>query len=251
MMKKRSVLIFIALCLSHLASLGQRLADHNTLGWLGSFNTIHISKQTSVWLEYQWRRDNVITHWQQSLARAGVQYHFKNGVSVMAGYGYIISFPYGDFPAGPHHVPEHRIFEQLSWNGNVGRVLINHRTRLEQRFVGKIDQKATEREVSDWNYLNRVRYQIRPTVPLNHKTMQDKTWYAAAYDELMIGFGKNVNQNIFDQNRLGVLAGYQFNKTFRAEAGVFNQIVQQGAPVAGQQVYQYNNGLLVNFYINR
>jgi hypothetical protein len=27
-----------------------------------------------------------------------------------------------------------------------------------------------------------------------------------------MGFGKNVNENVFDQNRLAILLGYRFNK---------------------------------------
>lgn len=226
----------------------QRLADHNTLGWIASFNTIQLNKKFSLWLEYQWRRDHVITDWQQSLLRSGIQYQFNNGVSVMAGYGYIITYPYGDFPAGTYTVPEHRIFEQLSWNDNIGRLGLNHRVRLEQRYLGKIDQKAASYKLDDWVYLNRVRYQLRATYPLNKPQMRKGTVYMAAYDELFIGFGKNVNQNVFDQNRIGLLAGYQFNKTFRAEGGWFNQTVQQSGEIGNREVYQYNNGVVLNLY---
>lgn len=229
----------------------QRLSERNALGWYASFNTIYLTKKTSLWLEYQWRRDNIITDWQQSLARTGIQFHFKNDISAMIGYGYIVSFPYGDYAAGPYHIPEHRIFEQLVWNSNLGRVALNHRLRLEQRFVGKIDQKAAEREVADYRYMNRVRYQMRAAVPLNHKTMQDKTWYLVSFDEIFIGFGKNVNQNIFDQNRIGLLLGMQYNSNVKAEIGYFNQTVQQGSLVAGKEVFQYNHGLMLNLYLTK
>jgi len=231
-------------------STAQRLSDNNTIGWFCSLNTIQVSKKFSLWVEYQWRREHVITDWQQSLFRTGIQYGFKNGVSALVGYGYIITYPYGDFPAGPYTIPEHRIFEQLVWNDAIGRVGLNHRIRLEQRYVGKIDQQASDYKVSDWTYLNRARYQLRATIPLNNKKLEDKTFFAAAYDELFIGFGKNVNQNIFDQNRIGLLLGYQFNKTFRIEAGFLNQTVQQGGEINNREVYQYNNGLIVNVYTN-
>ncbi len=227
----------------------QRLSDQNALGWYASFNTIHLNKKLSLWLEYQWRRDQVITDWQQSLARTGIQYHFDNGMSAMLGYGYIVTYPHGDYPAGPHPVPEHRIFQQLVWNDAIGRVGLNHRFRVEQRFLGKINQSLPEREVQDWSYMNRIRYQLRATVHLNNKTMQDKTWYLAPFDEIFIGFGKNVGQNVFDQNRIGLLLGYQLNKNFRAEAGYFNVTVQQGGLVNGHEVFQYNHGLMANLYL--
>ncbi|HRO44093.1 MAG TPA: DUF2490 domain-containing protein [Flavipsychrobacter sp.] len=228
----------------------QRLSDNNNIGWFCSLNTIQLNKKFSLWLEYQWRSDNLVTDWQQSLFRTGIQYNFKNGVSALVGYGYIITYPYGDYPAGPYTIPEHRIFQQLVWNDAIGRVGLNHRIRLEQRYLGKIDQKAPEYKVDDWTYLNRVRYQLRATVPLNKKKLEDKTLFAAAYDELFIGFGKNVNQNIFDQNRIGLLLGYQFNKTLRIEAGFLNQTVQQSGEIGNREVYQYNNGAIVNIYTN-
>jgi len=229
----------------------QRLNDPNTIGWYNTFGTIYTGKKQkmSVWLEYQWRRDNVITNWQQSLTRVGLQYHFKNNVSALLGYGYIITFPYGDYPAGRYHIPEHRIWQQMVWNGNVGRIAINHRLRLEQRFIGRVNQAAPEHTITDWVYLNRVRYQLRATIAINRKKMEDNTWYIASFDEIFIGFGKNVNQNVFDQNRISVLAGYQYNKMFRAELGAFNQTLQQSSLVGGRQVYQYNSGLIMNAYI--
>ena len=118
-------------------------------------------------------------------------------------------------------------------------------------MLGKIDQNAADYAVTDWTYLNRVRYQLRLAYPLNHKKIENKTWYLAAYDELFISFGSNVNQNVFDQNRIGLLGGYQFNRMFRVEAGYLNQNVQQASLTGGRQVYQYNNGAIVNLYFTK
>ncbi len=248
--KRIVYLLLLCLVLVHNTTTAQRIKDPNAVGWYNVFGTISANKNISLWLEYQWRREEVITNWQQSLARVGLQYNFKNNVSAMLGYGYIVTFPYGDYPAGKYHIPEHRIFEQLVWNDNIGRLYLNHRLRLEQRFVGKVNHAASEFTLTDWLYMNRARYQLRAAIPLNHKKLEDNTAYIAGYDELFIGFGKNVNQNIFDQNRIGLLGGYQFNKRVRAEAGVFNQTVQQGGLISGQEVFQYNYGIMANLYLN-
>jgi hypothetical protein len=248
---KKLVSAILIILLTTPAFAQTRISDPNTIAWFNSFNTIYLKKNISLWLEYQWRREGPVQNWQQSLARGGVQYHFKNGMSAMAGYGYIITYPYGDYPAGPYSFPEHRIFEQLVWNSEIGRVQLSHRLRLEQRFLGRIDQKAPEYTLQEWVYLNRARYQVRATVPLNHKKMQDKTWYIAAFDEIFIGFGKNVNQNVFDQNRISALVGYQYNRSVRVDAGWFNQTLQQPALVDGKQVYQYNNGFSLNLYLTK
>jgi hypothetical protein len=129
--------------------------------------------------------------------------------------------------------------------------MLNHRGRLEQRFLGVLDPAATEeRSIKKWNYQNRVRYQIKATLPLNNATLVNKTLYAAAFDEILIGFGKNVNANIFDQNRIAVLIGYKLNKVLTFELAAFNQTVQQPAQVNGKSVYQYNNGAMFNAFFN-
>ena len=51
---------------------------------------------------------------------------------------------------------------------------------------------------------------------------------------------------MFDQNRIMFLLGYKFNKKFKLEAGYLNVIQQLGREVNGSNVFQHNNGLLVN-----
>ena len=80
--------------------------------------------------------------------------------------------------------------------------------------------------------------------------MADKTPYAAIYDEIFVGFGKNVNENVFDQNRLGVLLGYRFSSKVRIEGGFLSQIVQLPREVTGRNVFQYNTGVILSTIIN-
>ena len=70
------------------------------------------------------------------------------------------------------------------------------------------------------------------------------------YDEVFIGFGENVNENVFDQNRVAVLLGYKFSPSLRIEGGYLNQTVQLGREVNGRNVFQYNNGIILNTYLN-
>jgi len=87
-------------------------------------------------------------------------------------------------------------------------------------------------------------------IPLNGNTIGDKTPYAAIYDEIFLGFGENVNENVFDQNRLGILLGYRFSSKVRIEGGFLSQIVQLPREVTGRNVFQYNNGLILSIIVN-
>jgi hypothetical protein len=90
----------------------------------------------------------------------------------------------------------------------------------------------------------------RMQVPLKGKEVKDRTPYMALYDEVFIGFGRNVNANVFDQNRFGLLFGYRFSKQFRLEGGYLSQILQFGREINGQDVFQHNNGIIINALVN-
>ena len=130
-----------------------------------------------------------------------------------------------------------------------GIVDFSHRFMLEQRFVGRYSSASVEKE-DEFPLLHRMRYMARLQVPLKGTEIKDKTPYLALYDEIFIGFGENVNANIFDQNRIGVLLGYRFNKNVRIEGGYLNQTVQFGRQISGQNVFQNNNGIIINANFN-
>jgi len=163
------------------------------------------------------------------------------------GYAWIETYPYGDIPLNGFgkDFTEHRLFQMATINDKVSIVEFSHRFMLEQRWVGRYSSSVLTEE-DEFPLLNRIRYMFRVQIPLKGKTIGDKTPYLAAYDEIFIGFGPNVNENIFDQNRIGFLVGYRFNKNLRIEAGYLNQILQLGREMNGSNVYQYNKGIIVN-----
>jgi len=228
-----------------------RLNTNNNIGWYNYFGTFKVSEKFGIHTEYQWRRNEVITKWQQSLLRVGVNYQLNPRVLFRVGYGWIETYPYGDIPLNGlgRDFTEHRIFEMVQLSHKEGIVDFSHRFMLEQRFVGRYSS-ANETAEDEFPMLNRMRYMIRLQIPLKGTEMKDKTPYIALYDEVFIGFGKNVNANVFDQNRIGILLGYRFNKNFRIEGGYLNQTLQYGRQIGGQNVFQNNNGLIINSNFN-
>ena len=222
-----------------------RITDDNSIGW-GMVNAnLVLSAKNSVLADVSIRRANGAM--QQNQYRVTLNHKVDNNLTVGAGASYIVTAPYGDYPIAANGVnfPERRVFEQAILNTNYARVAIQQRLRLEQRWVAR--QVAGQGSKQDgWNQLQRVRYLLRTTVPLSQKTMKDGTLYGVVFDEIMIGFGKKVNQNIFDQNRFAALLGYRFNGKISLEAGFFNQILQQGREVNNQEVFQRNRGVMVN-----
>jgi hypothetical protein len=198
-----------------------RLRESNTIGWYNYFGTYKLFNKIGLHTEYQWRRDNIILNWQQSLLRTGINYNLNPRVIFRLGYAWIETFPYGSYSINSlgKDFTEHRIFEMIQLSHKEGCVDFTHRFLLEQRFVGQYSS-ATEIKEDEFSFLNRARYLVRLQVPLKSQKL-----YIAIYDELFIGFGENVTMDIFDQNRLGTIVGYKFNETVKIEAGFLNQIL--------------------------
>lgn len=242
----------MALCAAApLSAQNTRISDHNTIGWFNYFGTFKLNSKIGIHTEYQFRRDNLVTDWQQSLLRVGLNYDLHPRAQLRLGYAWIETYPYGDIPINAlgRDFTEHRTFQMLTLSDKIATVEMSHRFMLEQRWVGRYSAPSVSQE-DEFPFLNRFRYMFRCQIPLKNKSVGDKTPYLALYDEIFVGFGKNVNENVFDQNRLAVLFGYRFNARFRVEAGFLNQIVQLGREVEGRNVFQYNNGLILNTYIN-
>jgi len=231
--------LLLASCLLPVLSLAQspRIRDTNANGWFMFYGDHKLSPTWGVHTEFQARRYNVITAPQQLVLRLAANYSLSSTSMVALGYGFVKSHPYGDFPA-PGDSHEHRIYEQLQLQGKLSRIALSHRYRLEQRWVENLS-------LGQYLYQNRVRYQLRGTVPLQGPTLDPKEVFVSAYDEIFIGFGNNV-PNIFDQNRTYAAAGYKLSKEASVEGGYMLQILQQ----RNQKIWEHNHTLQMSLTYN-
>lgn len=249
-MKNKAFLILVLLSNALIAQ-NTRINNHNTIGWYNYFGTFKLDNKFSVHTENQFRRVNLASDKQQGLLRLGLNYQLKPKIQFRLGYAWIETYPYGEIPINGfgRDFTEHRIFQMASISDRISIVDFSHRFMLEQRWVGRYSNASLSSE-DEFVLLNRFRYMFRVQIPLKGKSIENKTPYLALYDEVFIGFGENVTENIFDQNRLGIVLGYKFTNAFRIEAGYLNQIVQLGREVDNRNVFQNNNGLIVNTLFN-
>ncbi|MFM7357672.1 MAG: DUF2490 domain-containing protein [Sediminibacterium sp.] len=245
--KKELLIVLLVFSCTTLKAQSGRINTYNTIGWFNYLGNYRLSDKTSVHAEYQWRRAGLITDWQQSLLRVGINYHLKPSTLFRVGYAWAETFPYGDIPLNTFGktFTEHRLYEMLQLSQSEGRFDFIHRLMLEQRWIGKFSSASLEKE-DDFVFTNRMRYMFRTVYRLQKDARKYPVPYFAAYDEILIGFGKNVVVNIFDQNRLGCLVGVKLSSSWSLEGGYFNQIVQFSRLVGGQSVLQYNRGIILN-----
>ena len=251
-MKYKLCLFFVFCFLNYAVSAqNNRVNNYNTIGWYNYFGTFKLDEKFGIHTEYQFRRDNIITDKQQGLVRVGINYQLTPKIQFRLGYAWIETYPYGEIPINGFgkQFTEHRAFQMVTLTDKVSILDFSHRFMLEQRWVGRYSNSNSVSE-DQFPLLHRLRYMFRIQIPLKGKSIINKTPYLALYDEILIGFGKNVNENVFDQNRFGMLVGYKFDNTLRIEAGYLNQTLQLGREVDGRNVFQNNNGLIINANFN-
>ncbi|AZA90003.1 DUF2490 domain-containing protein [Chryseobacterium sp. G0162] len=206
-------------------SLGSVLtwAQKNDLGaWYMYFGNNKISKKLNWHNEVQYRNFDAIGDLEQLLIRTGIGYDLtENNNNVLLGYGFILSQPYvnGDKKENI----EHRIFQQYITKQKFGRFNLQHRYRLEERFL-------------EDDFRMRFRYMLGLNIPITQKEMLPKTLYASVYNEIFLHF----NSPTFDRNRVYGALGYVINKNMRIEAGYMNQI-QENRNRGQIQIGFYNN----------
>jgi hypothetical protein len=162
-------------------------------------------------LETHLRRAGYGSVWQQILLRPAVNFQLTKRISLSAGYTHFTTYPFGDHPNAKQS--EHRAHEQITLTHRVRKLDWQHRIRFDQRFIG-----PTHR------YENRARYQFRTAIPIR---WGDRRNYIALYDEVMFNFGKNVDRNVFDQNRAFIGLGRSVGHETRVEIGFLEQVSQR------------------------
>ena len=181
--------------------------------WFLYFGNQKINKRWNWHNEVQYRNYNLAGDLEQLLLRTGMGYNLsENNNTVLLGYAFVHSEPYIAGTDKKSNTNEHRIFQQFITKEKFGRVNIQHRYRVEQRFMEE-------------DYKMRLRYFLSLNVPLTKKEMEKNVVYASAYNEIFI----NTKANYFDRDRVYGGIGYCFNTNFKVEAGVMTQILSNSS----------------------
>lgn len=194
-------------------------------GWLASFNTFKTGKKTSIHADFQWRSSDELKHTQTLLLRPGLNFHITKKLTATAGYAFIHNRRVVSGISG--YAPEHRIWEQLLYTHKLKSIFVNHRFRLEQRFISKSVLQNNELKNAGSVYANRFRYFIRNVLPFHQQKTFSKGLFAALQNEVFVNIGNtaNVNGKFFDQNRLYLALGYRLHSSFDLETGYLNQYI--------------------------
>ncbi|MBC7896166.1 MAG: DUF2490 domain-containing protein [Cytophagaceae bacterium] len=220
----RHLILAAALTLLASAANAQRETFENVNAWFSWFGDIEIDPKWSIDFDASLRRSGPVDEQGQFLWRASLRRNLGANVRVAVGYAGSDTRPYGKLPIA-FRTPEHRIFEQLQLLHRAGRVQFTHRYRFEQRWNGRVAVVGGDTAVQNWVRTSRLRYLARATVPLQGTTLEPREWFVNVANEVMLNFGANINQNVFDQNRTQLTVGRRLTSDVRLEVGYMDHLV--------------------------
>lgn len=186
-------------------------AQPNDFGnWIMYFGTNGFAKKWVYHNEFQYRNYNFTGDLEQMLIRTGLGINLtENNNTLLSGFGYIRSENYSSNRSDKYVLEEHRVFQQFITKQRFGRFNIQHRYRLEERFLPN-------------NFKIRFRYFLSFNIPLNKIEMQRGSFYLSVYNEIFI----HKSAPHYDRNRLYGALGYVLTMDLRFEMGAMSQILE-------------------------
>ena len=212
--------IVISICFLNV-SYSQKTETGN---WFMYFGNQKINKNINWHNEIQHRNYNFIGDFNQLILRTGIGFNLtEDNNNLLLGYGYINTEKYPANSNQKINVNEHRIFQQFISKQNFGRFFVQHRYRVEERFLKN-------------DFQLRLRYFLGINIPLNKKTLEKNTIYLSSYNEIFI----NSEKPLFDRNRLYGALGFVFNKNLKIETGFMAQ-THEKSNINQFQIAFFNN----------
>jgi hypothetical protein len=218
-MKRITILFSFVILLAPCKLLAQ---ENQFSGWAALFHTQRFSPKWGASFDAQFRSASHFEYLRNILLRPSVNYYFDGNKIGALGYAYITT----NGRAGENKTlrPEHRIWQQFIVNQKLGKgAMLQHRFRLEQRFLGNTTNK------SDNYFAQRLRYFARAVIPFKSQQTFSKGPFLGLQEEVFVNVQnkQKVNKHFFDQNRAYIAFGYRLQKKVDVEVGYLNQYIKQ------------------------
>lgn len=160
------------------------------------------------------------------LFRPGIQYKLSKRQLLTLGYAYIEGRI--NEPGVRAYTPEHRLWQQWIYFQPVRRQTLQHRFRIEERFIGSTQYIEGVGIPSLSTYSTRFRYFNRILLPWRPTKSFEKGPFSTLQNEIFLHVTgtDRLTGKTFDQNRFYLAVGYRMNRTWDIEAGYMRRDVQ-------------------------
>lgn len=216
--------------------------------WLAYVGDNKLNSKIGIHSEVQLRNFFLDHSFSTLLLRVGLNVYVKPYAMATAGYGYFHTTPSDEGVIGST-VSENRIWQQLILRQKHTNIFMEHRYRLEQRFLNNLTTKTQQVD-------HRIRYRFQTLFPLYSITPHLRHFFFAVNNEIMINL-KDEPSKLFDRNRFFAGFGYQLSPKMNFQIGYLNQFAQVGYNTKGhtdhviQLAMVYNMDDLMQTFLNK
>lgn len=210
---------FIVLFFFVLFSMVATGQQHKFSGWAMTVNTISLSPRFNLIFDSQLRSNDQWKQPETFILRPGLTYVLNKNVSLSTGLALIHNWK--TIGTVRDDVSDNRIWQQLGINQQVKNAVLQHRIRMEERWIPLLNVAGSEIVKSDPRFNARFRYFTRWISPFSSTQKLTKGIYWAVQNEFFFNAAgtRHANRKLFDQSRTYAGTGYRLGKHADLELG--------------------------------
>lgn len=188
-------------------------------GWGMTVNTIGLSPRFNLIFDSQLRSSDQWKQPETFILRPGLTYVVDKRVSISAGLALIQNWR--KISSIRDGISDNRLWQQLGINSNGKNSTLQHRLRLEERWIPTLKVEGNQIVKFDPKFNARFRYFTRHISFFSSKEKMTKGMYWVAQNEFFFNAaGANrANGKLFDQSRTYAGIGYRLSKQADLEIG--------------------------------
>ena len=227
-----SALLAITVGFSSFAQTTAKKITTRPVAWYGYINSLQLSPKWTLTTDIGER--NYIDNGKQAqfLIRSKVNYVLGQNWDAGIGFAYFETKTFDPASTSTLGVPELRPFQEFNNKQKFNKITLSHRYRIEERYFKKT---ASDKLIDGYNFNFRFRYMFTFEYNLYKSKDNKKSFGIKAGDEIMVNAGKNIVNNMFDQNRLFAAVNYQPVNNLSFEIGYMNSFQEKSSGT------QFNN----------
>lgn len=219
-------LLFFLLTNAIVIAQSDKNTDHQSILWTRYYNQLLLNEKWSLHSEFDNRLFTKPV--QENLYAVRIQGRYKINDHLETGVGFTYFSVDTQVPENnlDFNIPEYRGQQDITWKQKTGKITINQRFQLEERFIHNANKESL---LPGSTFSWRFRYRLQGDYTVWKKEKQ--VLKAVVSDEIMFNFGKKIIKNTFDQNRIYAAIHYGLNNNLAFEFGYLNSFQRRASGI--------------------
>lgn len=209
----------LVLFLTSVPVIGQteRNIDHQSILWTRYYSQVLFNAKWSLHSEFDNRLFLKPVQENLYVIRVQGRYKINEHLETGAGFAYFSVDTQTPEVNNDFNIPEIRGQQDITWKQTAGKITLNQRFQMEERFIHNANKEAL---LPGSTFSWRFRYRLQADYTFWKK--ENQYLKTILSDEIMFNAGKTIIKNTFDQNRIYAAIQYGLNTNLAFELGYLN-----------------------------